>query len=287
MTDPTLEIRPDVDAADRQRLIALDLDGTVLLADDSLSPGVEDAVRQAVAKGHIVTIATGRSWESTAYVLERLGLTPRYVVTANGATIMERDLNEPTSYRRHIVETFDATEVISHIEDHLPDAHYMVELADGTRLFNEFLGDWNLSGPNAHRVDIDEMKGREVTRVVVVSEEHDDGSFNDFVERMGLHQVSYSVGWSAWLDIAPHGVDKSTALEQVRQSLGIPPDRVVVAGDGRNDVQMLDWARESGGEAIVMGQAIPVVLERGSHRTGSVESGGVAQALAAIGAIDR
>lgn len=287
MTDSLLTAAPRSARDGQQWLIALDIDGTVLLEDDSLSPGVVDAVADAVANGHIVTLATGRSWESTVHVLDWLGLTPRYVVTANGATIMERDDSEATKYRRHIIETFDPTEVLTHIEQHLPDAHYMVELADGTRLFNQQLDDWNLSHANAHRVDIADMKGRQVTRVVVISDEHHDGSFNDFVERMGLHHVSYSVGWSAWLDIAPHGVDKSTALEQVRESLEIARDRVIVMGDGRNDMQMLDWAREAGGEAVVMGQAIAEVAERGSRITRSVEAGGVAHALAAIGVIGR
>ncbi len=278
--------RDDAARGDRL-LIALDIDGTVLLEDETLSPGVVDAVADAASHGHIVTIATGRSWESTHRIVDWLGLDPRFVVTANGATIMERDEQEPTGYRRHIVETFDATEVLDHIERHLPDANYMVELADGSRLFNNFLDDWDLSRPNAHRVEIEEMKGREVTRVVVVSDEHDNGEFADFVENMGLQQVSYSVGWSAWLDIAPHGINKATALEQVRQLLDVAAHRVVVMGDGRNDIQMLDWARDAGGEAVVMGQAIPEVAEHATRVTGSVEDGGVAQALEALGVTSR
>jgi hydroxymethylpyrimidine pyrophosphatase-like HAD family hydrolase len=62
------------------------------------------------------------------------------------------------------------------------------------------------------------------------------------------------VGWSAWLDIAPQGVDKSTALERVRTWLGVEPDRVLVMGDGRNDLGMFRWALDHGGRAIAMGQ---------------------------------
>ncbi|WP_221585084.1 HAD-IIB family hydrolase [Microbacterium sp. G2-8] len=266
-------------------LIALDIDGTVLLEDESFSPGAREAVRGAVRGGHIVTLATGRSWEATHPVLGWLGLTPAYVVCANGATIMERDVTQETDYRRHTIETFDATAVLSHLEQHLPDANYMVELGDGTRLFNTFMDDWDLSRPNARRATIAEMKGLPVTRVVVVSPEHDNVEFVGFVERMGLQQVSYAVGWSAWLDIAPQGIDKSTALEQVREMLGVERERVVVMGDGRNDVQMLDWARRGGGAAVVMGQAVPEVLEHASQTTGTVHEGGVAQALRAVGAV--
>lgn len=269
-------------AVDERLLIALDVDGTVLLEDETFSPGVQEAVRRATEGGHIVTLATGRSWDATHPVLDWLEVEPDYVVTANGATIMERDTSQPTDYRRHTIETFDPSDVLTHLEQHLPDANYLVELADGARLYSAYVDDWGLSRPNSHHATLDEMKEHAVTRVVVVSPDHDNGEFVDFVERMGLHQVSYSVGWSAWLDIAPQGIDKSTALEQVREMLGVPRERVVVVGDGRNDIQMLDWARSGGGEAVVMGQAVPEVREHASRVTGTVQAGGVAQALTAI-----
>ncbi|WOF22591.1 HAD family hydrolase [Microbacterium betulae] len=264
-------------------LIALDIDGTVLLEDNSFSPGVEEAVSEAVARGHIVTLSTGRSWESTHPVLSRLGLLPPYVVCANGATIMSRDEDEPSGYARHTTETFDATEVLSFVREHLPGASYMVELADGTRLFTHYMDDWDLNRPGARHVAFDEMLGIQVTRVVVVSPEHDGDEFNAFVERMGLQQVTYAVGWSAWLDIAPQGVNKATALEKVRAWLELDPARIVVMGDGRNDVQMLEWAREGGGEAVVMGQAPLEVQQYATQLTLSVEGGGVAAALSKLG----
>lgn len=286
MTDTVLEVAPAQSAPGRH-LIALDIDGTVLLEDESLSPGVAEAVATAVATGHIVTFATGRSWSGTRKVVEWLGIAPELIVTANGATIMARDEAAPEGYVRDVIETFDASEVLAQLEVQLPEANFLVELADGTRLYNNFVDDWDLSAPNAFHVDIDEMKGREVTRIVVVSDEHAGDDFASFVDRMGLHQVSYAVGWSAWLDIAPQGIDKSTALEQVRERLGVDPRRVIVIGDGRNDIQMFDWARAGGGEAVVMGQAIDEVRAHGSRMTSAVEQGGVAEALAALGVTAR
>ncbi|MBP2436377.1 HAD-IIB family hydrolase [Microbacterium amylolyticum] len=279
--------KPPVATDEERLLIALDIDGTVLLEDESFSPGVAAAVREAANRGHIVTLSTGRSWEATFPVLGWLGLTPPYVVSANGATIMERDTTQETDYRRHTIETFDPSVVLSHIEGHLPNANYMVELPDGARLFNAFMDDWDLSRPNARRATIDEMKTHQVTRVVVVSPKHDPSEFVGFVEEMGLQHVSYSVGWSAWLDIAPQGIDKSTALEQVRQLTNIDPERVVTIGDGRNDIQMLEWAVAGGGQGIVMGQAVPEVMAAGNAVTGTVAEGGVAQALRRIGVAPR
>ena len=214
----------DPDVATERLLIALDVDGTVLLEDETLSPGVVEAVAHAERAGHEVMLATGRSWEGTRGILRVLGLAPEYVVCSNGAVIMKRvdgDFGDELRYDRFHVETFDPAEVLQLLRAHLPDAKYMVELADGRRLYTEQLADWNLV--HAERVPFDELDAHPVCRVVVVSPDETDDDFVELVSRIGLNEVSYAVGWSAWLDIAPQGVDKSTALERVRLWLGVDP----------------------------------------------------------------
>jgi hydroxymethylpyrimidine pyrophosphatase-like HAD family hydrolase len=103
--------------------------------------------------------------------------------------------------------------------------------------------------------------------------------FLSLVDRMGLHKVSYNVGWTAWLDIAPDGVNKATGLERVRAALDIPGERVLVAGDGRNDIDMFQWAVRGGGVAVAMGQAPEEVLAAASERTGTDLEDGLATAL--------
>lgn len=266
-----------------RRLVALDIDGTVLLEDETFSPGVAEAVLKAVANGHLVTLATGRSWEATAHVLHELEIAPEYVVCSNGAAILIRDETSDTGYARHVTEQFDATEVLELLETHLPDANYLVELPDGTRLYTHFVEDWGLHRRNARKVTLEEMKGLMVSRVVVVSPEHTEQDFVDMVDRMGLNQVSYAVGWTAWLDIAPKGVDKGTALERVRQLTGFAPENVVVIGDGRNDIGMFRWAAEHGGRAFAMGQAPEDVTHAATDITDDVEDGGVATAFQTLG----
>ncbi|MBN9176495.1 MAG: HAD-IIB family hydrolase [Microbacterium sp.] len=273
--DPTVPTEP--------LLIALDVDGTVLLEDETLSPGVVEAIAHAHRAGHEVMLATGRSWEGTRGIQHVLALAPEYAVCSNGAVIMKRasgDLGEESLYERFHVETFDPTEVLAHLRDHLPRAKYMVELADGARLYTEPMDDWNLV--HARRVTFAELSAQPVCRVVVVSPDESDEDFLSLVERIGLTKVSYAVGWSAWLDIAPQGVDKSTALEKVRTWLGVPPERVLVMGDGRNDVGMFRWALEHGGRAIAMGQGPDEVRREAGETTASVHSGGVADVLRAL-----
>jgi 5-amino-6-(5-phospho-D-ribitylamino)uracil phosphatase len=263
-----------------QLLIALDIDGTILLEDETLSPGVVDAVEHAHRAGHEVMLATGRSWEGTRDILHALHIAPEYVVCSNGAVIMKRDEGEELRYRRFHTETFDAGPVLDLIRRNLQDGHYMVELADGTRLYTEPMDDWNLH--EAQHVPFAELSAQPVCRVVVVSPGKSEQDFVDLVHRIGLNQVTYAIGWTAWLDIAPMGVDKASALELVRGWLGVDPAHVLVIGDGRNDLGMFRWAQENGGRAVAMEQGPQEVRDAAGEITASVQAGGVAQILRAL-----
>jgi len=267
----------DPRVATERLLIALDIDGTVILEDESLSPGVVDAVEHAHRAGHEVMVATGRSWEGTRGILRVLGIAPEFAVCSNGAVVLKRIEADELRYERWHVETFDPRQVLEQLRDHLPDARYMVELADGQRLYTEPLEDWNLT--RARRVTFEELAAHPVCRVVVVSPDQGEQDFVELVSRIGLNHVSYAVGWTAWLDIAPLGVDKSTGLERVRTALGIDPEHVLVMGDGRNDVGMFRWALENGGRAVAMAQGPQEVRDAAGETTTSVQAGGVAAVL--------
>jgi 5-amino-6-(5-phospho-D-ribitylamino)uracil phosphatase len=274
------DLAEDPRRAGGRMLIALDIDGTVVLEDESPSPGIVEAVADAERAGHRVMLATGRSWEATHRIHDVLEIAPDYAVCSNGAVIMKRvDGPEPGAHRyeRVHVETFDASEVLTLLREHLPDAHYLVELPDGRREYTAFMDDWNLD--LADKVAFEELARQPVTRVVVVSPEHAEQDFVELVERVGLNQVSYAVGWTAWLDIAPKGVDKGSALQLVQQWLDIDPAHVLVMGDGRNDLGMFSWAREHGGRAIAMGQGPQEVRDAAGEVTASVTEGGVAAVL--------
>ena len=262
-------------------LVALDVDGTVLHEDDTLDAAVTASVRAARARGHEVMLATGRSWRMTEPVLHALGIAPEYVVCSNGAVIMRRQgafagVEPAPDYVLAHVETFDASEVLRRIRDYLPAGRFMVELPDGRRRYTTGMFDWDLT--NADQVDFDALLGVEVTRVVVVSPDHELEEFLEIVERMGLHRVSYAVGWTSWLDIAPDGVNKSTALERVREWLDAPRSRILVAGDGRNDIEMFEWAALSG-RAVAMGQSPDEVIAVATEVTGPVTSAGLVPVL--------
>lgn len=258
-------------------LVALDIDGTTMHEDGTISDAVIRQVQRLAAAGHEVMLATGRSASATLPVLERLDIAPRFVVCSNGAITLHRDPEAPTGYRREWVETFDPTDVLTSIRAHLDGARFAVEDEHGYYRYTEPFPDASIGFDSEH-VDFEELLQHAATRVVVISPDHDMEEFLEIVERMGLNRVSYAIGWTAWLDIAPDGVNKATAMERVREEFGIPRSRVMAVGDGRNDIDLLLWASVEG-RGVAMGQSPSDVLEAAGETTASVLDDGLALVL--------
>ncbi|MBL5974974.1 MAG: haloacid dehalogenase [Candidatus Leucobacter sulfamidivorax] len=265
-----------IPAAERH-LVALDLDGTVLHRDETFDPEVGGAIRALADVGHEIVIATGRSVDATLPIVERLRIRPEWVVCCNGAVTLRRDPLADRAYRHEFVEAFDATEVLTRIRSHLVTALYGLETVDGELLYTEEIPAGTL--PARRRlVRFEELLGVQATRLLVVSPDHALEEFLRIVDRLGLTRVSYAIGYTAWLDIAPEGVSKESALEVVRQRLGVDRSRVFAAGDGNNDIQMLRWA-DRFGDAVAMGQAVDAVKAAAGRVTGRIDEGGLAAAL--------
>lgn len=266
-------------ASEDRWLIGLDIDGTVLTEDGELDPRVASEIQRVRDLGHEVMLSTGRSVSMTLPVVDRLGITPAYAVCANGAIVMRRDKEAPIGWVRDRVETFDPREVLTTIHGHLAGASFAVEDAEGMFRFTGPFPEGALAAGRL-QVEFEELLEAPATRVVVLSPGHAIEDFLQVVERMGLHKVSYNVGWTAWLDIAPDGVNKGTGMEYVRERLSIARDHVLVIGDGRNDIDMFEWAASGGGAAIAMGQAPDEVRAVSTDVTGTDVERGVALALA-------
>lgn len=268
-----------------RHIIALDLDGTVLdhdfleggPSDGRISEGLAEAIRTLHEAGHEVIIATGRSVDATLPIVERLGIRPDWVIAANGAVTLKRDALGDRGYRREYVEAFDPSDALRRLRTRLVTARYAVELASGGFLFTEPIPAGTLPS-RQRRVAFDELLGVQASRVVVVSPDHALEEFLDIVESLGLTHVSYSVGINSWLDIAPDGVTKASALEVLASRLEIDRSRVFAAGDGHNDVDMLEWAGRRG-DSVAMGQAAPEVQASARRVTASVAEDGLLIAL--------
>jgi len=262
------------DDAPGPMLVALDIDGTLMSYDQELSEDVRDAVAGLRAAGHHVVLASGRSLIAMTPVAEILGIDRGWVVASNGAVTARLDPEEPDGYALEDVVTFDPGPALRLLREHLPDARYAVEdVGVGFRM-NELFPDGELDG--VHRVvEFDELWSGEVTRVIVRSPGSTSEEFHELVEHLGLDDVTYAVGWTAWMDLAPLGVTKATGLELVRRALHVQPHRTVAVGDGHNDVEMLQWAARG----VAMGHADAAVQEAADEVTGTIDDDGAADVL--------
>ncbi|MDO5052213.1 MAG: HAD family hydrolase [Pseudoclavibacter sp.] len=269
-------------SADGRRLVALDIDGTILGHDGLIPQATLEQVTRLREAGHEVMLATGRSRADALPVHERLGLDSRFVVCANGASVLEREAGAPDGYATARVRTFDPSEVLRQLREGLRGARFAVETPAGEFLYSGRFPDASFEARGTE-VSFETLLEQRVLRLVVIAPDQTVEEFMDRVDAIGLHRVSYSVGWTTWLDIAPEGVDKSVALEEVRAQLGIPRSMVVAAGDGRNDVEMLRWAGAEGA-SIAMWEAPPEVSRVAGEIAAPFHEDGLARALARFAA---
>lgn len=251
------------------RLVALDIDGTLVDPFGDMPPEVHEAVRRVVDAGVPVVLSTGRSWLATEIVFDHLDLPPGWAVSSNGAMVV----TYPPLDVRHETR-FDPRETLHRVAELAPSACIAVQ--DGlhwrvNRPFpeGELLGEVTVEG-------VDQLASREVSRVIVRDPHSSEEVFNGMVSQLGLHEVAYFIGWSAWLDIAPMGVDKAHGLQIVCDELGIDSADVLAIGDGRNDIEMLEWA----GRGVAMGDAPDVVKEAADAVTGNFADLGTVDELA-------
>jgi hydroxymethylpyrimidine pyrophosphatase-like HAD family hydrolase len=244
-------------------LVALDVDGTILHHDGHLSDRVRRSVRELAAAGAYVMIATGRSVIATTYA-----------VCSNGAVTIVLDSSAPDGYRLHDVVTFDPRPAVATLRAVLPNAIIAVEEVGVGFKVSELFPEPELTGEQ-RVVSEEELVAHPATRVTFRDVNGSSADFEQAVENIGLHGVNYAVGFSAWLDVAPEGVSKASALEQVRRLVGVEPMDTVAVGDQRNDLEMLRWAALG----VAMGQAPQEVVDAADETTGTVEDDGLAQLL--------
>jgi hydroxymethylpyrimidine pyrophosphatase-like HAD family hydrolase len=260
-----------------ERLVALDLDGTTIHHDGTMSPAVREAVREVAESGVHVVVATGRAIVAAMPLVAHLGLEEGFVVCSNGAVTLELDPDEPHGYRIVETVTFDPAPALEVLRDSWPDAVVAVEeLGVGFRVSAPF-PDGELEG-EVRVVPWAELSDSPATRVTFRSPTGTAADFLALVERIGLHGVSYAVGFTAWLDINPEGVSKASALEQVRRRLAVEPAHTIAVGDQRNDIEMLRWAARG----VAMGNAPDEVKASADEVTHDVDQDGLVPVLRSL-----
>ena len=251
------------------RLVALDIDGTLIGHDGRLPRTVFDAVQRVVKAGVPVALSTGRGWIGTKPLAEALQLPPGQHVSSNGAV---RVSYPPLEVLERV--TFDPSDVVDRVLAEHPEAMLAVEIIGRGFKVNRAFPEGELTGEMV-TVELGELVAEPVTRVVVRDPNASEDDFLRLAHRLGLQGVSYFIGYTAWLDIAPEGVDKSYGLAALCADLDIDRADVLALGDGRNDIEMLQWA----GRGVALGDA-PVEVQRAAdHVAGLFDAGGTAEEL--------
>jgi HAD superfamily hydrolase (TIGR01484 family) len=264
------------------RLVALDIDGTLLkwveggagTTYEEISPAVGDAVGRARDAGCHVVLASGRSPDGMTSVADLLhlhldGAERLWIVSSNGAVVFRYP---PFEVVRE--ETFDAAPAVKAVLDHHPTALVAVEERGvGYRVSKEFPAG-ELSGEMIV-ADVADLVAAPVSRVIIRDPEATAEDFLVLAKELGLHGTDYVVGWTAWLDLAPVGVSKASGVAYVADQLGVDAVDVLAIGDGRNDIELLEWA----GRGVAMGQAVQAVIDAADAVTAPVAEDGAALEL--------
>ncbi len=262
------------------RLVALDIDGTLLAnlpatgeVEETVRPAVVEAVRRAHDAGAHVVLATGRSTFGISEIWDLLGL------PLAGDTVLSVASNGSVTFSYPPLEvlstvTFDAREIVTMLMEHVPNAAVAVEeIGRGYRINRPF-PEGEITGTMTLQ-SVEELVAEPVTRVIIRDPHSSEEEFLALAEKLGLQGTNYFIGWTAWLDIAPEGVTKASALAGVAERLGVAQADVLALGDGRNDLEMLRWA----GRGVAMGQAPLEVQEAADDVTETVHRDGVAVEL--------
>lgn len=263
--------------ADPRLIVALDVDGTILDMDGRVSERMMASIARMRHYGAQVVISTGRGIQEALPVARHVGLTDGWMICANGALTVRMDPTAPGGYRVVDSVTFDPTAAINALTQAVPDGILAVEDLDAgfrtTRAFpeGELIEEQTLA-------TLDELCARPVTRVILRAPGMPLEEFSALVADSGLHSVEYAIGWTAWLDVAPEGVTKASALQRLAERLGTDSSHAVAVGDGTNDVEMLTWA----GAGVAMGSAPQSVTAVASFTTEPVWRDGCAGVLDAV-----
>lgn len=247
------------------------MDGTLLDPESqTISGPVRDAVRRVAEAGNHVVIATGRSMLGTLPILEELGLTHGVALCSNGAVKLDASSGESLA-----VETFDPAPVHAALEPRLPGALFAAERVGTGSLVTAAFDEYQLHGPQ-QLVTTEELTHRPVPRLIANWADHRPDEVVEALRGFELTSITYTIDhYEPWVTVVPAGVTKGAALEKLRAELGVALEDTFAAGDGDNDVQMLQWAARS----VAMGQAPETVRAAATWTTGTVADDGLVRAL--------
>jgi Cof subfamily protein (haloacid dehalogenase superfamily) len=263
----------------KPRLIASDMDGTLLRGDDTVSEATLAELDRWRADAVPVVLATGRPPRWMQKIREVLG--SGIAVCCNGAVLLDLERFEIVDETALEPETLRS--VTAGLRRRLPDVWFAVEYGLEFRHEPIYRPRWDVDVPGVAVATLEEMVAAPAAKLLARSESADRDAFVSLVEEVvGDRATVTTSSGDALAEISAPGVTKATGLAAVAARHGIGPEDVVVFGDMPNDIAAFDWVREAGGRAVAMAHAHPDLLLSATDVTASNEEDGVALFLASL-----
>jgi Cof subfamily protein (haloacid dehalogenase superfamily) len=265
-------------ALDRKeiKLVAIDVDGTLLNSEHEMTPRIEKALRAAAEQGVMVVFATGKTRNAVVPHLTKLGIDAPGIynqgliaVDADGKPIHSQTL-EPRIARQVItmaedrgfsVLAYAGSRILSktrnrHIEDILAQYHEVIPEVVGA----------------LQNILIDTP----IQKLLAVGDPHAiKGLRWQLSALVGGHGRLVQAAVPEMLEILPPNGSKGAALKVVCKHFKIAPEQVVAIGDAENDIEMIQFA----GVGVAMGNADQKTKDAANHVVASNDEDGVAEAL--------
>lgn len=261
----------------KYRMLALDMDDTLLGHNMQISKRTVEKIQQAKAAGVRVVIASGRMFRAILPYFRQLELTDPAIVY-NGAMVRQPDAAEPILHNPIPLEL--ARQVAQRVEE------------CGSQL-NAYIGDWlyvRKQTPEVLRymektkVDstevgpIGDFLEEEPTKLLVIHYNCDEiEALRTQLKTEFKDQLSITQSKPYFIEIMAQGVSKGHTLAKLSQQMGYSQEEVIAIGDGLNDVEMIQWA----GLGVAMANGVPELRNVADYVTTSCDEDGVA------GVIDR
>ena len=260
------------------KLVAIDIDGTLLNSQHQITPAVAQSIKDAKKAGVAIVIATGRPISGVRAILEELELTQEgdYVITFNGGLVQDAATGQEIFQEKLSYDDYLDIEAVGR-KLQLP---LHASTKEGIYTANRDIGKYTLyesqlvNSPVFYRTP-EEMADKEIIKIMMVDEAERLDAAIPLLPDWLTH--GYQVGKSApfYLEITPKTVSKGQAILQLAEKLGLTMEETMAIGDQENDRPMLEVV----GHPVVMENGHPALKSMAKYITRSNDEDGVAHAL--------
>jgi len=257
-----------------KHLIALDLDGTLLRNDKTISDRTKTVLKTLMEQGHYVMIATGRPFRSSAQYYKELALkTP--IVNFNGAFV-HHPLSSSWGSFHTPLDIGIAKEIVDACNSY--SFHNIIaEIQDDVYLHNQnehLLDIFNMGNPKITIGDLRSYLPSSPTSLLIHAEPEDVTTIRSHLSEVHAEMIDHRRWGDPFhvIEIVKSGLHKAVGIQRVANYLNIPQSRIIAFGDEDNDLEMLEYANIG----VAMGNGISAVKNIANVTTASNEDDGVA-----------